>query len=226
MTKPRTEADLSNQLVQDRTWRIREISDLKSAIERADSILQRGLLRAFVAICYAHWEGHVRFAALKYLEHIALRRFAFSELHPQFIRNYFLPRLASLAVSGRSVAERCALIDEILNCNARRFSRVNEELVSTHSNLSFSVFTDICLICGVSASQFQEDEIFIDLQLLKRRNAIAHGEETFIEVSDLDELSNKTISLIRGFGDELDNRSVLKQYRAPPAGGTPLLSPV
>jgi hypothetical protein len=214
MSKARTEADLSTQLVQDRTWRLKEISDLKSAIERADHILQKGLLRAFVAICYAHWEGYVRFSALKYLEHIALRKFAFEELHPQFLRNYFLPRLASLAVSGRSVIERCALIDDIFSCSTRRFSRVNEDLVSTHSNLSFAVFADICLICGVATDQFKSDEIFIDVVLLKRRNAIAHGEDTFIEVNDLEELSNKTVSLIRGFGDELDNRIVLKHYRA------------
>ncbi len=214
MSKARTEAELSDQLVQGRTWRIKEVSDLQSAIERADDILQKGLLRAFVAICYAHWEGYVRFAALKYLDFIALRKFAFEELHPQFLRNYFLPRLASLSVSGRSVRERCALIDEILSCSNRRFARVNEDLVNTQSNLNFSVFADICLICGVPVDSFKADEVFIDVLLLKRRNAIAHGEDTFVEVSDLEQLANRTVSLIRGFGDALDNRIALKEYRA------------
>lgn len=214
MSRPRTEADLSGQLIQDRTWRLKEISDLKSAIERADVILRKALLRAFVAICYAHWEGYVRFAALKYLEHVALRKFSFAELHPQFLRNYFLPRLASLMVSGKSVAERCLLVDEILNASDRRFTRANDDLVSTKSNLSYAVFSDICLICGISLAKFAPDELFIDILLLKRRNAIAHGEETFIDTSDLEDLSNKTVSLIRGFGDELDNHVVLRKYRA------------
>jgi len=217
MSKARTEADLSQQLVQDRTWRIREISDLESAIKRADSILKKGLLRAFAAICYAHWEGYIRFAALKYLEHIALRKFEFVELHPQFLRNYFLPRLASLSVSGKSVSERCLLIDDILSASTRRYSRVNEDLVSTHANLSYAVFADICLICGVPNDQYQGDQAFIDLMLLKRRNAIAHGEDTFIAVDDLEELSNRTIALIRSFGDALENRIVLKEYRVLPA---------
>jgi MAE_28990/MAE_18760-like HEPN len=223
MSKPRTEADLSSQLVQDRTWRLKELSDLKSAIERADNILRKALLRAFVAICYAHWEGYVRFSALKFLEHIALRKFSFAELDPQFLRNYFLPRLASLTVSGRSVTERCMLVDEILNCANRRFTRANEDLVSTKSNLSFAVFSDICLICGVSLDRFVADEVFIDILLLKRRNAIAHGEETFIDTGDLEDLSNKTVALIRGFGDELDNRVVLRQYRSSPPARSPML---
>ena len=95
MTKPFSEFDLSDQLVSDRTWRIREISDLQSAVNKADPIGRRVLLRASVAICYAHWEGYVRFAARKYLEHIALRKIPFKDLDRQFLRNYFLPRLGA-----------------------------------------------------------------------------------------------------------------------------------
>jgi hypothetical protein len=66
VSKPYLEADFSTQITEDRSWRIREISDLKSAIARADDNLRRVLLRALITICYAHWEGYVRFAARKY----------------------------------------------------------------------------------------------------------------------------------------------------------------
>src|SRR3954451_15487526 len=62
--------------------------DLADAPLRADENLRRVLLRALVTICYAHWEGYVRFAARKYLEHVALRRLQYGELDRQFIRNY------------------------------------------------------------------------------------------------------------------------------------------
>jgi MAE_28990/MAE_18760-like HEPN len=214
MSKPYTEADFSAQIIEGRNWRIKEISDLKAAIRRGDENLKRVLLRALVAICYAHWEGYVRFSARKYLEHVALRRLPFGELHLQFLRNYFLPRLAALSTSKTSIAERCALMDEILNSSERRFSRSNEDLVNTKANLNFEVFTDICLVCGVPLEPFGDKATFIDVVLLRRRNAIAHGEDTLVALDDLDKIAGDTIALMRLFGDALENHVVLQTYRA------------
>lgn len=214
MSKPYTEVDFSAQITEDRNWRIKEISDLKAAIRRGDENLQRVLLRALVAICYAHCEGYIRFSARKYLEHVALRRFQYGELDRQFFRNYFLPRLAVLSASKVGIAERCALIDEILNSSDRRFSRVNEDLINTKANLNFEVFTNICLVCGVPAQPFADRSTFIDVVLLKRRNAIAHGEETLVALDDLDKIANDTIALMRAFGDALENNVVLQTYKA------------
>jgi hypothetical protein len=214
MSKPYSEADFSSQITQDRSWRLREISDLKSAILRADDNLRRVLLRALIAICYAHWEGYVRFAARKYLEHVALRRFQYGDLDRQFLRNFFLPRLAALSVSKTGIAERCALIDEILNSSDYRFARVNEDLVSTRANLSFDVFSDICIVCCVPTQSFADKATFVDLVLLKRRNAIAHGEDTFVAIDDLDQLTNDTVTMMRAIGDALENHVYLKDYKA------------
>lgn len=214
MSKPYSEADFSAQITEDRNWRMKEISDLKVAIRRGDENLQRVLLRALVAICYAHWEGYVRFSARKYLEHVALRRFQYRKLNKQFFQNYFLPRLAALSTSRSGIAERCALIDEILNSSDHRFSRINEDLINTKANLSFDVFTDICLVCGVPVHPFAEMSTFIDIVLLKRRNAIAHGEDTLVAPDDLDYITNHTVALMRTFGDALENHVVLQTYKA------------
>lgn len=213
MSRPYTEANFSEQIIEDRNWRIKEISDLKAAIRRGDPGLQKVLLRALVAICYAHWEGYVRFSAKKYLEHVALRKFQYSELNKQFFRNYFLPRLAALSTSKTNIAERCGLVDEILSSSDHRFSRVNDDLVNTKANLNFEVFTDICLVCGVPAKPFADKSTFIDVVLLKRRNAIAHGENTLVALTDLDEITNDTIGLMRAFGDALENHVVLQTFK-------------
>lgn len=214
MSKPYSEADFSEQITADRSWRLKEISDLKTAVVKADSNLSRVLLRALVTICYAHWEGYVRFAARKYLEHVALRKLHYKDLNCQFFRNYFLPRLAALSTSNTSLEERCTLVDEILNSSEHRFSRVNEDLISTKANLSFEVFSDICLVCSVPAPIFADKATFIDVLLLKRRNAIAHGEDTFVEMEDLDELANETVTIMRTFGDALENHVYLKEYKS------------
>ena len=214
MSKPYSEANFSAQITEDRSWRIREISDLKGATNKADATLRRVLLRGLITICYAHWEGYVRFAARKYLQYVALRKFQYSQIDRQFLRNYFLPRLGALSTSKASVAERCSIVDEILNASDRRFSRVNEDLVNTKANLNFAVFADICLVCSVPTAAFDDKKEFVDIFLLRRRNAIAHGEDTFVEIEDLDDLTNETIAMMRAFGDALENHVYLESYRS------------
>ena len=214
MSIPYTEADFSAQITEDRNWRLKEISDFKAAVNSADGNLQRALLRGLITICYAHFEGYIRFAARKYLEHVALRKFTYREIDRQFLRNYFLPRLAALSVSKTGIAERCSLVDDILNCSDRRFSKVNNDLVNTKANLNFDVLADICLVCCVPHETFADKARFVDVFLLKRRNEIAHGEDTLVGVEDLDELTDGTVEIMRNFGDALENHVYLKDYRS------------
>lgn len=214
MSKPYTEADFSAQITDDRNWRIKEISDLKSAIRRGDANLRKVLLRALITLSYAHWEGYVKFAAKKYLDYVALRKYAYGNLNKQFLRNLFLPRLGAMYNARINVAERVSLIDEILNSADQRFSQVNEDLVNTKANLNFEVFSEVCIICDVPLQGFAEKSTFIDVVLLKRRNAIAHGENTLIGLDDLDAICEETISLMRAFGDALENHVVLQTYKA------------
>ncbi|PSC02848.1 hypothetical protein SLNSH_21870 [Alsobacter soli] len=213
MSKPFTDADFIRQVTEDRNWRIREISDLKVAAKRADTGLQRVLLRALVAICYAHWEGHVKLAARKYMEHVALRKFQYKALDRQFLKNYFLPRLGAISSSKINVEDRCVLLDEILNASEKRFSKVNDDLINTKSNLNSEVLQEICLVVGIEFIGFVERTSFIDIFLLKRRNEVAHGEEVFVSIADLDELASNTIALMRMFSDALENHVVQQTYK-------------
>jgi hypothetical protein len=54
MSKPFTTAEFSDQMDRDMTWRLKEFSDMKAAIRRADMIARPTLLRAFIALMYAH----------------------------------------------------------------------------------------------------------------------------------------------------------------------------
>ncbi|KFG89158.1 hypothetical protein BV98_002985 [Sphingobium herbicidovorans NBRC 16415] len=214
VSKPFSDQDLAYQLSRDLTWRIKEISDLKSAVLLSDTVARPALLRALVTVAYAHWEGHVKYSAQKYLTHVALRKIAYSSLTRQFLRNDFLPKLAAIGQKG--VKERGDLIDAILDGGSRRFVQINENLVNTKSNLNFEVLCDICRVCGVDPTIFSDHENFIDVILLKRRNSIAHGEETFVGVEDLNPLTEQTISLMRMISNDLQAKAHLGHYRAMP----------
>ncbi|WIA58359.1 MAE_28990/MAE_18760 family HEPN-like nuclease [Sphingobium sp. WTD-1] len=87
-------------------------------------------------------------------------------------------------------------------------------LINTKANLNFEVFSDICVICCVDTKPFSDASTFIDVVLLKRRNSIAHGEETLIAMEDLNEVANGTVELMRSFADALENHVVLQTYKA------------
>lgn len=214
MSKARTESDLSAQLDADFTSRLLELSDLKRAIRDADQNAQQVLLKALVAISYAHWEGHVKFAASKYFEYVALRRLPYASLQQQFYVNSFLVRLGAFVANRPSLKSRCDLISEALNPGGASFSQVHPDLVNTGSNLKFEVLQNICLVCGIDATIFQPYETFIDVVLLRRRNSIAHGDESVVGVHEVDDLINGVVELMRLFRNQVENKVYTKAYLA------------
>jgi hypothetical protein len=214
MSKPYTENDLSSILDADLTWRRKELSDMKAALKRADQFSKPALLRAIVALGYAHWEGYVRTCANRYFEHLTLRKKQFVELERQIYVNNFLGRLDALHRSRVTLEERCKLINDILDGQSGRFSYLNPDLVDTRSNLSTDVIKDICTICGVNSSHFEQNRIFLDVLLLKRRNAIAHGQQEFIQIDEIDDFVANVLALMGSFRNLLENKAYAKGYAA------------
>ena len=214
MSKPYTEDDLSTIFDADLTWRRKELSDMKAAIKKADQFSKPALLRALVAMSYAHWEGYVRTCANCYFEHLTLRKKAFVELERQIYVNSFLGRIDALRRGRVSLAERCKLINDILDGESGRFSYLNPALVDTRSNLNTDVMKDICIICGVDSNHFEQNRIFIDVLLLKRRNAIAHGQQEYIQADEIDNFVASLLALMSSFRDLLENKIYTKEYTA------------
>lgn len=212
MSKIYTEEDFSNLLDGNLTDRIRELSDLKQAVRNATYATQDVLFKAVIALSYAHWEGYVKFSAQRYFDFITSRRLPFSRLEPQFYKNAFLARLNALSTSRVGLTEKCTLIDEILGSTEKTFRFINKDLINTGSNLKFSTLQEICLTCGLDIESFSEEEDFIDRMLLKRRNAIAHGDEAVVGPEEVDEVIQRTIRLMRQFKNELENTIYTKSY--------------
>lgn len=212
MTKPYTEQDLSDLFDEDLIWRRRELSDLKAAVNVADKAAKSTLLRALIAMSYAHWEGYVRVCANRYFEFLSIRRKPFAELERQIYVNTFLIRLDALHQSRTSLESRCKLVNEILDGMGASFRYLNPKLVDTRANLNTDTIKEICLVCSVDPSYFEEKAIFIDQLILKRRNAIAHGQQEFIDESEIDDFVADVLGLMQHFRTLLENKVYLKQY--------------
>jgi hypothetical protein len=216
MSKPFTESDLSFQLDSELTWRRKELSDLKSAIWSADPIARRVLLRSLVTMSYAHWEGYVRISATKYFSHITIKKKAYRDLDRQFYTNSFLARLDAFYRSRSSTKDACIFIASILDSQESRFAFINPQLIDTKSNLNTDVINDLCLVCGFDSTFFEDHRFFIDATLLKKRNAIAHGQDEGIDERDVDQFVNTTLSLLEQFKTLIENKVYTKGYLANP----------
>lgn len=214
MSKPYTTQDLSDQLDADLIWRRKELSDMKAAIKRADAVSKSVLLRALITMCYAHWEGYVRICANLYFDHITLRKLQYSVLERQIYVNSFLVRLDTMNKTRLGIEARCKLVNDILDGAEAKFGYINPELIDTRSNLSADVIKDICAICGVDGAYFEEKRPFIDVIVLKRRNAIAHGQQEYINETDIDVLVADALALMQHFRSLLENKIYMKTYMA------------
>ncbi len=212
MPKAYTAEDFDALLIADFTWRLKELSALKLAISTAGTASQAAFVRSLVAMCYAHWEGHARFCAEAYLEFLVMRRLRFVDLVGRFYQVRFFKELSNAHSTGHK--HKLDLVQKILSSSDERFSYFPRDLIDTRSNLNSSVLSELCLICDLDYSKFEDEEDFLDRLLLKRRNEVAHGEAVFIDAVDGEELVVRTLSLMRIFRDEIDNKVSLQLYRA------------
>ena len=88
-----------------------------------------------------------------------------------------------------------------------------EDAITTASNLSLSVLCEICCVLGIDYSCYGKKEfVIIDEQLLKRRNAIAHGEYLSLSRDEYRSLHREIVAMIEHFRDRVENSAAQKLY--------------
>ncbi len=152
--------------------------------------------------------------ANEYFDHLTLRKLQYSALERQIYVNSFLARLDTMNKTRLGIEARCKLVNDILDGTGARFGYIHPDLIDTKSNLSADAIKDICVICGVDGSHFEDRRPFIDIIVLKRRNAIAHGQQEYINEADIDDLVADTLALMQHFRGLLENKVYMKTYMA------------
>ena len=105
-------------------------------------------------------------------------------------------------------------MNDILNGTNARFGYVHPSLIDTRSNLNTDVIMDICMICAIDFSHFENQRTFIDVLVLKRRNAIAHGQQEYIREDEINDFVNNILGLMGHFRSLLENKIYLRKYAA------------
>lgn len=208
----RTTEQLTDRIAEDLVWRRKELTELRGAIQAAEGKLHsKVLMRAAVAILYAHWEGFVKKAASNYLEFVASHRLPYRKLAPNFISLALRSKFRELSKNERLTAAN-SLAEFMISQMESKSNVPYKNVIDTKSNLSSTVFEEILAILGLDRSLFATRLNFIDANLVNVRNHIAHGEALFLNTKEYLELHDEVIALIETFRNEVENCSVLKTF--------------
>src|SRR6516165_1806828 len=115
MVQLRTAEEFTAYITSDLTWRIREISDIRSTAATVLQPVSRAILRASVPLMYAHWEGHVSLVSKAYMDFLSLRRLRYSTLKECFRLNAFFPTMRRMTQTRFSHLDQIAFLTSVIN---------------------------------------------------------------------------------------------------------------
>lgn len=201
-----TDDDFEAALGDDLAWRTIELSHLKGALDRSsrqssDGPATRGLSRAMVAMCYAHWEGYSKNALERYALLVTRRKPKLSESGEGLIMEH-VHRLIRRIASGDGHA-REAITSAIQGQSSQRLSIDKSLLADTRSNLRYGTLSDLFARGCIPLDAFELKANLIDVLLCDRRNGVAHGRALFVPARDSLDLCDETLELMETMRDVL-----------------------
>lgn len=205
-------------LEKDLAWRKMEISQLFMILNSAEAKDIVG--KAMILLLYAHWEGFIKKSSKYYLQYVSEKRVALNALTRNF-EAIMLKKYARECIDkdSKNLAKEFAFMDAQYKRSNKPFhvdidvnNEFDDELIDTQHNLSSKVLRGIIQIIGINYnSAIKTRETFLDVNLLKHRNVIGHGNQIKpieTEISPLDsdrigELKNFVVSMLDYYAEVL-----------------------
>jgi hypothetical protein len=165
----------------DLNWMEDELALMKSEILSAPegSIKRRTLLRAAIAMLYAHYEGFCKFAFQFYVDEVVSRQLPLRDLIDPI----------AMSIHSSELKKMRKLDDTRFWLGVREFSVVLDSIdyksfeVTSSSNLYPNILDEICLCTGLILSKVDENRERLK-SLVARRNEIAHGKNYVVSSVD------------------------------------------
>lgn len=210
--KIRTTEHLQTVLDEDFVWRRKELSSILTTIKSSKPKTLSTNIRIGVVILYAHWEGFIKNSAEYYLIYVAGKKLAYNELENNFIALSLKTKLKEFEDTNKNTVHT-QLIEFLLGNLNIKANLPTENIIKTQSNLNSNILKEILSILGIDYSQFQLKEKFIDSQLLKIRNSVAHGQDPDMTEIDFYELYEEITNMMSSIKNEISNNASLAKYK-------------
>jgi len=180
--------ELENSLDRDISWRVKELINLQNEIDSKFELNNQEvsfLIRGSIALIYAHWEGSIKSQLshyVKFLNNLLKEKYLELENYDDEILDLlFQPTIKILGHNTKEKRLKGIKNFKQLYFNQNILTIDSKEVVNTKSNLSFEVLTK--LFKNFKIKELDNINTSFIEQLLKDRNAIAHGERRYTEVN-------------------------------------------
>jgi hypothetical protein len=211
--KYRTASQLIDSLDAELSWRQREIIVLREIASSARDIKRDALVRSYIPILYAHWEGFVKIAAEAFCLFLSSRNLTYLDIKDSFLGIKALYYVQQLHEIRKNVFVASNVTKAILKLTDERVEINFRKHLGNVGNLSFDTFMQIVEFLSLNKTIFQMKDKLIDEELVKLRNEIAHGQYLYVDWIGVQQLSDEGYAIMRAFKDEIQNSAVLESYR-------------
>lgn len=209
--KIRSIDELQNSLDSDMALRKRELSSIYQLIQLSRDHQKKALTRVGIGILYSHWEGFIKYAATCYLcliNHQGIK-------HENLQYNILAISMKSKINELHSTNSQGILIDFVKFFTENKAEKAiipYDTSVDTGSNLNSKILENISLTVGIDFSFYVQKEKLIDVNLLKVRNEIAHGEHTPVSEKEFNDIYFEVIDMMEYFKNQIENSASQKSY--------------
>jgi len=208
----RTSEELIAELDSDLAWRKQELAALRFAVETSLDGEQPIMIRAAIALVYAHWEGYVKDAARRYLNFVAMRRLPYTELADHFAA-LGIRREASKLVNAGTPDDCVQAYRNLMASQSGKSSLPDTGIIDTGSNLNYEQFERILTTLGINSGSYSTRQAMIDERLLKTRNNIAHGDFVEPDFEQYDEVHGAVLDMLSDLRDRIAEAAETGAYR-------------
>lgn len=210
--KIRTAEELQTRLDEDFAWRRKELTAIFTNVKSSKPLQLNTNIRIGVVMLYAHWEGFIKNAAEYYLIFVASKRLTLKQLSNSMIAVSLKSKLKEFEETNKNTIHT-QLINFLLGDLNIRAQIPTENIIKTQSNLNSSILREILSIIDVDYSFYELKEKYIDSQLLRIRNSVAHGQDPEINEDEFYELYTEITTLMTAIKGEITNNAVLSNYQ-------------
>ena len=209
---------LQDALQRDLAWRKKELSSIKLSASQAAETDDHIYRSCHVLVC-SHWEGFLKKSLSIYLEHIFSQEVALKQFAPFVLAIAFFKDVKDAAQANYpgSKLNHLALAEKLVpTLNA--FPDRPTWKVDTEGNPGEDVLGRLISSTGLDAklgmpdATWETTKVFINEQLLKDRNFIAHGEGVPVTREVLIERVDRLLSVLEAVLTEIMTCATSRRY--------------
>lgn len=193
-------------LERDLSWRKLEISHLFMIFDSVEN--KEVISKSMILLLYAHWEGFIKKSSKYYIKYVSERKIRIKDLTLNF-RAIVLKKFAADCIKNNSLtlSQELSFINKHDKMLEKKFKidinvddEFDESLIDTQHNLSSKVLKNIMDIVGSSYNDAIKTRAnYFDVNLIKNRNAIGHGNKIGENDADVAALGFSEIVKLKDF---------------------------